>query len=424
MPKRTKEIAAAQLPRLPVGLHAAGGATGLYLRVAPTGARNWILRVTVGNRRRDMGLGGWPDVPLAEARERARTARRKIEEGIDPIEARRSTKDVLRATLSFAECATRTIEAKRPEWKSAKHAEQWKNTLDTYAKPVIGNMPVDQVELRHVVEILSPLWTEKTETATRLRTRIEAVLAWATVSGFRKGDNPARWRGNLDAVLAKPGKVAKAKHHPSLPFDEAPAFMVDLRSREAMAARAVEFAILTTTRSGEVRGARWAEIDLDAAVWTVPAERMKSGKEHRVPLSTRAVHILKALPRMAGSEFVFPAARGAQLSDMALTQLIRRMHEASIGKGGKGYLDPKQGKVATVHGFRSTFRDWASERTAYAREVAEMALAHTIGDKVEAAYRRGDLFDKRTKMMADWAKFLATPAATGSKVVAIKRVRK
>lgn len=390
MPKRTKEIAAAQLPRLPVGLHAAGGATGLYLRVAPTGARNWILRVTVGNRRRDMGLGGWPDVPLGEARERARQARRKIEEGIDPIEARKSTKDTLKATPTFKECAKRTIEAKRPEWKSAKHADQWASTLETYANPVIGNMPVDLVELRHVVEILSPLWTEKTETATRLRTRIEAVLAWATVSGFRKGDNPARWRGNLDAVLAKPSKVAKVKHHKALPFDDLPAFVADLRQRDGVAVRALEFLILTATRSGEVRGATWQEFDLDAAVWTVPAERMKAGKEHRVPLSKRAVEIVKAMPRIAGSDYVFPAVRGGQLSDMALTAVMRRM------------------KVDAVpHGFRSTFRDWAAERTTYPQHVAEMALAHTIGDKVEAAYRRGDLFDKRTKMMADWAKFAA-----------------
>lgn len=386
MPKRTKEIAAAQLPRLPVGLHAAGGATGLYLRVAPTGARNWILRVTIGNRRRDMGLGGWPDVPLTEARERARQARRKIEEGVDPIEARRVTKVTLRETPSFSECAKRTIEAKRPEWKSAKHADQWTSTLDTYAKPVIGNMPVDMVELRHVVEILSPLWTEKTETATRLRTRIEAVLAWATVSGFRKGDNPARWRGNLDALLAKPGKVAKVKHHRALPFAELPEFMGALKAKEGTTVRALEFLVLTATRSGEVRGATWSEID--GKVWTIPAARMKAGKEHRVPLSPRVIHLLKELPRMAGSELLFPAARGGQLSDMALTAVMRRMNVDAV-----------------PHGFRSTFRDWASEKTNYPRDVAEMALAHSIGDKVEAAYRRGDLFDKRTKMMADWAKF-------------------
>lgn len=386
MPKKTKEIAAAQLPRLPVGMHAAGGATGLYLRVAPSGARNWILRVMVGSRRRDMGLGGWPDVPLGEARDRARQARRKIDEGVDPIEARRAAKTVLRDTPSFSECARRTIEAKRPEWKSAKHAEQWKNTLDTYARPVVGNMPVDQVELRHIVEILSPIWVEKTETATRLRARLEAVLAWAGASGFRKGENPARWRGNLDAVLAKPGKVAKVEHHRALPFIQLPAFMAALRNREGTSARALEFLILTATRSGEVRGATWEEIDLKDDVWTIPASRMKAGKEHRVPLAPRTVALLKQLPRFADTALLFPAERGGMLSDMALTALMRRMEVDAV-----------------PHGFRSTFRDWAAEHTEYPRDVAEMALAHTIGDKVEAAYRRGDLFSKRTAMMADWA---------------------
>ena len=390
MPKKPKELAAVQVGKLPIGLHAAGGATGLYLRVAPTGARNWILRATIGNRRRDMGLGGWPDVSLTEARDRARQARRKIEEGTDPIEARKANRDTLRATPTFKECAKRTIEAKRPEWKSAKHADQWTNTLETYANPVIGNMPVDLVELRHVVEILTPLWTEKTETATRLRTRIEAVLAWASVSGFRGGDNPARWRGNLDAVLPKPSKVAKVKHHKAMPFDALPAFMAALRLREGLSARALEFLILTATRSGEVRGATWDEFDLKAHTWTIPAERMKAGKEHRVPLSARALAIVKSMPRIAGADYVFPAARGGMLSDMAMTELMKGMKADAV-----------------PHGFRSTFRDWTAERTAYPRDVAEMALAHTIPDKVEAAYRRGDLFEKRTKMMTDWAKFAA-----------------
>jgi integrase len=363
----------------------------LYLRVAPSGARNWILRVTIGHRRRDMGLGGWPDVPLGEARDRARQARRKIEDGVDPIEARKAARTVLRETPSFAECARHTIAAKRPEWKSAKHAEQWTSTLDTYARPVIGNLPVDQVELRHIVEILSPIWIAKTETASRLRARLEAVLAWASASGFRKGENPARWRGNLDAVLAKPGKVAKVEHHKAVAFVELPAFVAALRQREGTSARALEFLILTAARSGEVRGATWPEIDLKAKVWTIPAQRMKAGRDHRVPLSARALSLLKALPHFAGTELLFPAARGGQLSDMALTALMRRMDVDAV-----------------PHGFRSTFRDWAAERTEYPRDVAEMALAHTIGDKVEAAYRRGDLFHNRTTMMADWAKFVAS----------------
>lgn len=386
MPKKAKGISAVQVGNLPIGFHAAGGATGLYLKVSSANARNWILRVVIGSRRRDMGLGGWPDVSLSKARELARDARIMIDSGKDPIYEREQAKATLRVTPSFTECAKYTIDAKRPEWKNAKHAAQWKSTLDTYAKPVIGNMPVDQVQLSHVVQILTPLWTSKTETASRVRSRIEAVLAWATVSGFREGDNPARWKGNLDVVLAKPSKVAKVKHHTALPYSNLPDFMQALRTKEGTASRALEFLILTAVRSGEVRGATWGEID--GKVWTIPAERMKAGKEHRVPLSPRVVQLLKDLPRMADSELLFPAARGGQLSDMALTAVMRRMEVDAV-----------------PHGFRSTFRDWASEKTNYPRDVAEMALAHTIGDKVEAAYRRGDLFDKRTKMMADWAKF-------------------
>ncbi|OAG68339.1 integrase [Xanthomonas floridensis] len=378
-------MAAVMVPRLPSGLHAAGGATGLYLRVSATGARSWVLRVMVGNRRRDMGLGGWPDVPLAEARERARVARRKIEEGIDPIEQRKAARGKLKTTPTFKWCAEQTIEAKRHEWKSAKHGDQWRSTLATYAFPTLAGMPVDQVQLPHVVGVLSPIWTTKTESASRLRMRIEAVLAWATASGYRKGDNPARWRGNLDAVLPKPGKVKKTTHHAALPIDDMPDFMSALRQRDGIATRALEFTILTATRSGEVRGATWDEIQGDT--WIIPGKRMKAGKEHRVPLSPRALQILAALPRMAGSPYVFPGVQGGTLSDMSLSAVLKRMSVDAV-----------------PHGFRSTFRDWCSERTDYPRDVAEMALAHTIGNKVEAAYRRGDLFEKRRQMMRDWEK--------------------
>lgn len=404
MPRQAEKMAPTQIATLPVGFHSAGGATGLYLRVASSGARNWILRVTVGNRRRDMGLGGWPDVPLGEARERARKARRQIEEGIDPIEARKSAKGALRSIPSFSECASRTIAAKSPEWKNPKHIAQWGTTLATYAFPVIGRLPVDKIELSHIVDVLAPIWNEKTETATRLRSRIESVLSWATASGYRQGDNPARWRGNLDAVLPKPGKVAKVEHHKALPIDELHDFVADLRQREGMAARALEFLILTATRSGEIRGATWDEIDFEAATWTIPAERMKAGKQHVVPLTQRALAILESLPRMAGSNLVFPAMRGGQLSDMTISAVMRRM------------------KVDAVpHGFRSTFRDWCSERTAVPREVAEMALAHAINNKTEAAYRRGNLFGKRAKLMADWAAFIDAEPHAGN-VTDIKRI--
>lgn len=403
MPKKAKEISAVQIPKLPEGLHAVGVVPGLYLRVAPSGARNWILRTMVGKRRRDMGLGGWPDVPLAEARDRARDARRKVQEGVDPIEQRKAARSTLIQTPTFAECVKYTIAAKRAEWKNAKHAAQWISTLETYANPIIGKMPVDQVDLPHIERILSPLWNTKTETATRLRARIEAVLDWATVSRHRTGDNPARWKGNLDVLLAKPNKVKKVEHHAALPVDSLHGFITDLRKRDGMAAMALEFLILTAARSGEVRGAVWDEIDLDAKLWTIPAERMKARKEHRVPLNTRALEILKSLPRIAGCKFVFPSPTGKQLSDMTISAVIRRMAVDAV-----------------PHGFRSTFRDWASERTAYPNDVAEMALAHTIPNKVEAAYRRGDLFAKRVNMMKDWQKFIDTPPAKGN-VVTLRR---
>lgn len=407
MPKKARELKALDASRIITpGFHAVGGVAGLHLRVSASGARSWILRAVIGSKRRDIGLGGFPDVPLAVAREKARDARAKIEQGVDPIAARKSAKATLVSVLTFDEAAKLLIQAKSPEWKNVKHAAQWKSTLDTYASPTIGKMPVDKVELTHVLDILTPLWATKTETATRLRMRMEAVLAWATASGYRKGDNPARWRGNLDALLAKPRKVTKVKHHKALPMDALPAFMADLRKGEGMAARALEFAILTAARSGEVRAATWDEIDLKAGVWTIPADRMKAGKEHRVPLSARAVALLKALPRMANCDYPFAGPSGKVLSDMTLSAVMRRMEVDAV-----------------PHGFRSTFRDWCSERTAYPNDVAEMALAHAIGNKVEAAYRRGELFDKRTKMMADWSRFIDAKQSTGN-VVAIRRARK
>ena len=408
MPKKAKELKPVEVSRLigRDGFHAVGGVSGLHLQNRGDSSA-WVLRVTIGNRRRDVGLGGYPDVPLAMARDKARGVRAKIEQGIDPIAERKEFRTVLVGALTFDEAAKRLIAAKSPEWKNAKHATQWKATLDTYASPIIGKMPVDKIELRHVVDVLTPIWHTKTETASRVRSRMEAVLSWATASGHRSGDNPARWAGNLDAgILAKPSKIRKVKHHAALPIDDLPGFVADLRQREGIAARALEFAILTAARSGEVRGAVWAEIDMDAKTWTVPGERMKAEKEHVVPLTPKAMALLKALPRFAGTDLVFPSPTGKMLSDMTLSAVMRRMEVDAV-----------------PHGFRSTFRDWASERTNYPRDVAEMALAHTIGDKVEAAYRRGDLLAKRTKMMADWAKFIEKEPATDN-VVAIGTKKK
>jgi integrase len=411
MPKVARELSALEVRRLTKpGLHAVGGATGFHLQVSETGARSWTLRIKIGDKRRDLGLGAFRDVPLAKAREKAREKREEIGKGIDPIAEKRALRAKLAAAaakaVTFDQCAARVVEMKRAEFKSPKHAAQWPATLATYASPVIGSLPVDEIELGHISEVLTPIWTTKTETATRLRQRIEAVLDYATVHGLRSGPNPAAWKGNLDKVLAKPAKLKKVQHHRALAIDEMPAFVAALRQRDGVAARCLEFVVLTACRSGEARGARWSEIDFAAKLWTVPPERMKAGKPHRVPLSGKALALLEALPRIAGTDLVFPAPRGgSQLSDVALLAVMRRM-----------------GVDAVPHGARSTFRDWCSERTAYPRDVAEMALAHPIGDKVEAAYRRGELLEKRRRMMADWAAFVMVPRPGGGIVeLALRR---
>jgi integrase len=415
MPKQAKVLGPLAVKNLTTpGLHFVGEVPGLALQVLPTGARTWILRVTIGARRREMGLGGYPEVSLADARTLARQARQRIRDGIDPIEERRAARSALLASaaniMTFKTAAEALIASKEAEWKNPKHREQWKATLERYAYPTLGKLSVADIELPHVMGVLQPIWAKIPETASRVRGRIEAVLDWATVSGYRSGLNPARWRGHLDKKLAQPSKLKARQneltgrdgHHAAMPIDGASAFMTRLKAAEGMGARALEFAILTAARSGEVRGSTWSEIDLEAGIWTVPAARMKAGKEHRVPLSKAAVDLLKSLPRIAGYDLVFPAARGGKLSDMALSAVLRRMDVP-----------------ATPHGFRSTFRDWVSERTAYPGDMAEMALAHAIGSKVEAAYRRGDMFERRRKMMDDWAAFLTMPK-TGGDVVPLR----
>jgi integrase len=413
MPRKARELSALAVSKIKAeGRHAVGGVDGLHLRVAG-GSRSWVLRLVVGVRtdskgksvvhRRDIGLGSYPEVSLAEAREKAREQRKLVRDGVDPIEERKAAK--ARAKLeeakvkTFEECATAYIDANRAGWKNEKHIQQWQNTLATYVFPKIGQFPVASIDTGMVLSVLqqkvevaggtAPLWRGKTETASRLRGRLESILDWAAFRGYREGENPARWKGHLEHELPARNKVQKVAHHPALPYSEIGAFMVELRQRQGVAVRALEFAILTAARSGEVRGATWSEIDLHGRIWTVPANRMKAGKEHRVPLSKEAVRLLKALPRIDGSDYVFPAPRGGQLSDMALTAVLRRM--------GRGDL--------TQHGFRSTFRDWAGETTSYPREVCEHALAHKLADGVEAAYQRGDLLEKRTHLMADWARY-------------------
>ena len=394
MPKVAKELGALAVKQIEApGAHYVGGVQGLMLQVTAGAGRSWLLRAVIGGKRREMGLGSYPAVSLAQARVKASEAREMIRQGVDPVDRQRAAQSTLRAAvlsaLTFEQCAASYITAQQAGWKNAKHAQQWGNTLAQHAYPLIGALSVQDIGLPQVLAVLEPIWRTKTETASRLRGRIELVLDWATARGYRVGLNPARWRGHLDKMLPKPSKVAKVEHHPALLAADMAAFMVRLRAAEGMGARALEFVILTAARSGEVRGARWSEIDRTEKTWLIPADRMKAGKEHRVPLSEAALALLDVLPVISDNDLVFPAARGGPLSDMTLSAVLRRMA-----------LD------AVPHGFRSTFRDWASELTSYPRDVAEMALAHTIGDKVEAAYRRGDLFEKRRLMMKDWAAFL------------------
>lgn len=381
-----------------------GDGAGLWLQVSKSGkdkngqdtyAKSWIFRFTINGKQREMGLGAVHTVTLAEARAKAKECRLLMLDGKDPLDTRKAIRlaEALERAkmMTFDQCASAYIAAHRSGWKNAKHASQWENTLATYASPVIGALPVAAVDTSLVVKVLSPIWLTKTETATRLRGRIESILGWATTSGFREGDNPARWRGHLENLLASPNKTAKVVHHPALPWQEIGSFMAEVRQREGFAARAVEFAILTASRSGEVRGATWNEID--SGLWIIPGSRMKMGKEHRVPLSTAAQKLLAGMPRLG--DLVFPGTKhNSQLSDMSLTAVLRRMERKDI----------------TVHGFRSTFRDWCAESVAnsFPREVCEHALAHSLPDKIEAAYRRGDLIEKRTLLMQAWADYCST----------------
>ena len=377
-------------------------AHGLFLFVDKSGARRWYQRITIRNKRTDLGLGSADLITLAEARETALANRKLAREGGDPKQRRADEESV----PTFAQAVEKYLAAKLDEFRNERHKKQWRSTLDTYAAPVLGRRPVNTIEVGDVQRVLEPIWSTKTETASRLRGRIEAVLAWATVAGHRSGDNPARWRGNLDAILPKPGRVTKVKNYPALALDDAADWFADLRQRGGTATRALEFVALTAARSGEVRGATWAEFDFEAGLWIVPAERMKMEREHRVPLTPGAVELVKAMPRIDGTEYVFPAARGGMLSDMSLSAAMKRIHEARFKADGKGYVDARSGRPAVPHGLRSTFRDWAAERTEFPGDMAEVALAHRVGSAVQQAYRRGDMVEKRRQMMVAWSDFL------------------
>jgi integrase len=386
------------------GYYGDGG--GLFLQVSKYGSKSWVFRFKVNGRLREMGLGSLDTYGLAEARERARACRKLRDEGKDPIEeriaARLAVKLDATKVMTFEQCAERYIAAHSSAWRNPKHRDQWSSTLATYVNPIFGALPVQGIDTALVMNVVEPIWNEKPETASRVRGRIESILDWAAARGYRAGENPARWRGHLDKLLPKKTKVRRVEHHAALPFVGIGAFIADLRLQEGVAARALEFAILTAARTSEVIAARWDEFDLAERLWTVPAERMKAGKDHRVPLSDAALAIVELMAEIRRGDHVFPGGRaGRPISNMAMLMLLRRMGRVDL----------------TIHGFRSSFRDWAAERTGFPAEVAEMALAHTVSDKVEAAYRRGDLFQKRRQLMDAWTRFCATASAAGGKVL-------
>jgi integrase len=401
MARQQQRLSALQVSKLTKpGLYGDGG--GLTLQITPTGAKSWLFRYMIAGKSFGMGLGPTHTVSLAEARQKALSARKLLIDGINPLSVKKQ--DQFNAALAkakmmtFDQCANAYILAHRAGWKNAKHADQWTTTIGTYASPVFGHLPVAEIDTGLVVKCLVPIWESKTETATRLRGRIESVLGWAATSGYRTGENPARWKGHLDNLLATISKASRTKHHPSLPWPRIGAFFSSLRERDGISARAVEFVILTACRSGEVRGARWSEFNLENKVWTIPAMRMKAKREHEVPLSDAALALLKSIPQ--NGDIVFAGLKAQPLSDMSLTGVIRRMN----GEKNPIWTDT-DGKNITVHGFRSSFRMWAAETTSYPREVAEHALAHQLPDAVERAYQRGSQFSKRAALMTEWAEF-------------------
>lgn len=399
------------------GMYADGA--GLYLHVGdafdpkndPFVGKSWILRYMLDRRSREMGLGPLYTIGLADARTRAAGARKLLLDGLDPLDVRHAERKARQAehakAVTFKECAEKYIKADRPAWRNAKHAAQWESTLATYAYPVIGKLPVGDVETAHITKILEPIWATKPETASRVRGRIEAVLDYAATKRWRQGENCARWRGHLQHVLPKKAKVARVQHHAALPWPETGKFMAEIEKQEGVAALALHFTILTAARTGEVIGARWAEIDMNAKLWTIPADRIKAGREHRIPLSAEALAVLRKAEKLGGDVYVFPGAKAAKpLSNMAMAVLLRRMKRDDL----------------TVHGFRSTFSDWAAE-TGRPTDIREAALAHVLASKTEAAYQRGDLLDRRRRLMADWARFATSTEPTGE-VVPMQRRRR
>lgn len=413
MPKKASELGPLDVKRLSEpGLHFVGGVAGLGLQITDSGTKSWVLRSMVGGKRRKMGLGGFPDVTLADARNAARVAKEKIRNGVDPIDEAKQNRRTLAASrakdVTFRKCAEQYISAHKASWKNSKHQAQWENSLETYAYPVIGDLWVRDVKLEHIMQILEPIWHSKTETAKRLRGRMASVLDSAITKGWRDHTNPARWQGVLQTLLPSPNKIAKSKHFPAVPVAEMSTAFQQIKAQPGTSAKALQFLILTNVRSHNVRHARWCEIDMQTKTWLIPGEdsddskqRMKTGVSHRVPLSGEALRLLESIPRVAGTDLIFPSPRkNVPLSDMAMSKLMKDM-----------------GINGVPHGFRSTFRDWTVERTNFPEEVTRRAMAHAVGDKTDAAYLRSDVFQRRRKLMEMWANFCTDLPRSGGVVV-------
>ena len=413
IPKRAKELSATEVRRLGEGLHAVGGVAGLALQVSNTGGRSWILRVRVGEKRREIGLGGYPEVSLGRARERAAEAKDAIRCGVDPVEERKAAKAALAAAQRQGVTFTKAFESyaatKLPELSTERYRDQWMAVMQKHALPELGNMLVRDITRVDILRVLNPIWESRTETATKVRQRVEKTLDFAKAAGYREGENPAAWRGNLELALPAPGKIAPKQNYPALQLKDAQRWWTALKGRDGVSAKALAFQALMASRTGAVRFATWDEFDFNDKLWTIQPGRKSSkipvsGRPHRVPLTNMIIELLDSLPRMG--EFVFTAPRGGSLSDAALGKVMRSIHKADLMAGGSGYVDAQTGDAAVPHGLRSCFRVWVTERTDFDGDMGEIALAHNVGNKVRQAYDRSDMLEKRRAMMAAWGEFL------------------